>query len=144
VVQTAARTLGLTLTLVEHTRTDYVDAFSGLARNPPDAVFVAIQPASYFNRQAILEFADKHRLPATYPGREFVDDGGLMSYGVNLTDLFRRAAGYVNRILKGTPPGDLPVEQASRFELAINLKTAKALGIEVPPSLLAGADEVIE
>jgi putative ABC transport system substrate-binding protein len=92
----------------------------------------------------ILEFVAKRRVPAIYGYREFVDAGGLVFYGPSWSALFRRAAEYVDRILKGEKPGDLPVEQPTRFELIINLKTAKALGLDVPPTLLAGADEVIE
>jgi putative ABC transport system substrate-binding protein len=92
----------------------------------------------------ILEFAAKQRLPATYGFRDFVDAGGLMFYGPSWLDLFRRAATYIDKILKGARPGDLPIEQPTKFELIINLKTAKSLGITVPQSMLVAADEVIE
>jgi putative ABC transport system substrate-binding protein len=101
-------------------------------------------PFTNAHRDLIVRLAARYRLPAIYFVRSFVAAGGLVSYGIDVTDLFRRAAPYVDRILKGAKPADLPVQQPTKFELAINLKTAKALGIEVPPMLLATADEVIE
>jgi putative ABC transport system substrate-binding protein len=112
-------------------------------KDRPDAVFVPIQPASYANRKLIFDFLLAHKLPATYPWRQFVDAGGLMSYGANLPDLYRRAAGYVDKILKGAKPADLPIQQATRFELVLSLRAAKAIGIELPPILIAQADQVI-
>jgi len=143
-IRVAAQSLGMRVELAEHTRTNYADALASIERDRVDALFVAIQPASFAKRQLIINFALQHRLPCTYPWREFVDDGGFMSYGASLMELFRRSAGYTDKILKGTKPDDLPVEQPTKFELVINLKTAMALGLTVPPSLLARADEVIE
>jgi putative ABC transport system substrate-binding protein len=101
--------------------------------------------AMFFNeRRRVVGFARRHRLPSVYAGREFVELGGLISYGASIPDLFRRAATYVDKILKGAKPGDLPVEQPTKFELVINLKAARALGLTIPPSLLQRADEIIQ
>jgi putative ABC transport system substrate-binding protein len=107
---------------------------------------LAVVGSAIFNseRRHLVDLVAKHRLPTVYTSRDFVDAGGLMTYGPNLADLFRRAAAYVDRILKGTKPADLPIEQPTKFELVINLKTAKALGLTIPPSLLLRADQVIE
>ena len=98
----------------------------------------------FSERNRLVHLAAKNRLPVVYPQREFVDAGGLISYGPDLADLFRRAATYVDKILKGAKPADLPVEQPTKFELVINLKTAKTLGLTIPPSLLQRADQVIQ
>jgi putative ABC transport system substrate-binding protein len=99
----------------------------------------------FFNeRRRLVDLAAKHRLPAGYPWREGTDAGGLISYGPSIADLYRRAATYVDKILKGAKPGDLPIEQPTKFELVINLKTAKAFGLTIPPSLLQQADQMIE
>jgi putative ABC transport system substrate-binding protein len=143
-VRAAARVLGLTMVLAEHTPNDYAGAFSQISRDRPDAIFVSPVGPSFAHRTLIVEFATRSRLPSTHVYREAVELGGLMSYGVNVVDLFRRAAGYVDRILKGTKPADLPVEQPTKFDLVINAKTAKALGLTIPQSLLLRADQVIE
>jgi putative ABC transport system substrate-binding protein len=143
-VRAAVLTMGVTLVHARHTPVHYADAFALITRERPHALFVARNPAVYANWQLIADFAISHRMPGMYPWREFVEAGGLMSYGVSTPDLFRRAAGYVDKILKGAKPADLPVEQPTKFELVINLKTAKALGLTVPPTLLTIADEVIE
>ena len=101
-------------------------------------------PRFFAERKRIVELAGKHRLPAIYPDKEFVEAGGLMSYGADLTDLFRRAAVYVDKILKGAKPADLPVEQPMKFELVINLKAAKQIGLTIPPNVLARAERVIK
>jgi putative ABC transport system substrate-binding protein len=115
-----------------------------MLRERPDALLVSNDPFHQLHIGRIMEFLAKNRLPGMFQSKESVAAGGLMAYGASLPDLFRRAAGYVHRILQGTRPGDLPVESPTRFDLAINLKTAKALGIDFPPTLLARADEVIE
>jgi ABC-type uncharacterized transport system substrate-binding protein len=143
-VRIAARMLGVTLVHAEHSLANYAEAWAVISQDRPQALFVAINPANYANRQIIVDFAAERRIPCMYPWGEVVQAGGLMSYDANLPDMFRRAAGYVDKILRGAKPGDLPVEQPTRFELVINLKTAKVLGLTVPPSLLTRADEVIE
>jgi putative ABC transport system substrate-binding protein len=119
-------------------------AIAALARSSNGGVVVTGSPEASRHRDLIITLAARHRLPAVYPYRSFVTDGGLISYGPDMVDQYRRAAGYVDRILKGEKPADLPVQQPTKYELVINLKTAKALGLEAPPTLLAIADEVIE
>jgi putative ABC transport system substrate-binding protein len=122
----------------------YEKAFATILRERVDSVMVSSSPVNYNHAQHIATFAATNNLPAIYAFREAVAVGGLMSYGTSIPGIFQQAARMVDRILKGTRPGDLPAEQPTKFELAINLKTAKALGLEMPPSLLARADEVIE
>ncbi len=119
-------------------------AFAAVTKERANALLVFPDAIAFVHRPRILDLAAKHRLPAMYPYREFVEAGGLMAYGSSLGDLFRRAAPYVDKILKGAKPGDLPIEQTARFELAINMKTAKALGLTIPPSILIRADQVIQ
>jgi putative ABC transport system substrate-binding protein len=140
----AARALKLTLFLAEHAPNDYAGAFGVIARGRADAIFTSQSPLHFAYRRLIAEFAAKNRLPGMFYSREFVEAGGFMSYGVDLRDLFRRAAIYVDRILKGAKPGDLPIEQPTKFELVINLKTARALGLTIPQTFLFRADEVIQ
>jgi len=118
--------------------------FTAFAREPNGALVVLPSPVNTQQRETIIAMAARHRLPAVYPYRYFVTNGGLMSYGVDLPDLYKQAASYVDRLLKGAKPADLPVQLPTKFEFIINLKTAKALGLTVPSSLLATADEVIE
>ena len=143
-VKAAAKALNVTLIQAEHTPNVYAGAFAVIARQRPDALFVAFSGPAFAHRHLIVEFAIKNRLPGTYARREFVEAGGLMSYGVSSPDLFRRAATYVDKILKGAKPADLPIEQPTKFELVINLKTAKAMGLTIPQSVLIRADEVIQ
>ncbi len=143
--EAAARALGIQLQLVPAFGPgDFDSALSAMTKENVGAFIVFPSPMLFGEYKRILEFAAKNRLPAMYQAREFVDAGGFMSYGSNLVDLFRRAATYVDKILKGAKPADLPVEQPTKFEFVINLKTAKALGLDLPPMLLARADEVIE
>jgi putative ABC transport system substrate-binding protein len=143
--QSAARRLDLRLHSVPISAdTSIENAFEKIKKEPVQALIVVTDAILYSQRSQILDLAAGNRLPAMYPYRDFPEAGGLMSYAPSDRDLFRRAASYVDRILKGANPGDLPVEQPTKFELVINLKTAKALGLAVPPTLLASADEVIE
>jgi putative tryptophan/tyrosine transport system substrate-binding protein len=142
----AARLMGLQLQSVEVSRADDLDrAFSAVTEQRAQALVLAgTNPVGFMNRRKIVTFAQTSRLPAMYPTREFVDAGGLMSYGPSLPDLFRHAAIYVDKILKGAKPADLPVEQPTKFELVINVKSAKAIGLTISPSLLRRADQVLE
>ena len=117
---------------------------TAFARDPHGALILTVGPAALRHREMIIGLAARHKLPAVYPYRFFATEGGLVSYGPDTIEPYRRAAGYVDRILKGEKPADLPVQAPTKYELAINLKTAKALGLEVPHTLLARADEVIE
>jgi putative ABC transport system substrate-binding protein len=119
-------------------------AVTTFAREPNRGLIVVASPRAIVHRERIITLAARHSLPAVYPLRPFVAGGGLISYGPDTIAPYRRAASYVDRILKGEKPGDLPVQAPTKFELVINLKTAKALGLEVPPTLIARADEVIE
>ena len=119
-------------------------AVAAFARNPNDGLIVTIGTLTDAHRDVIGKLAARHRLPAVYPARIYTPAGGLISYGPDQIDQYRRAAGYVDRILKGEKPADLPVQAPTKYELAINLNAAKALGITVPPSLLARADDLIE
>jgi putative ABC transport system substrate-binding protein len=140
----ATQALGLQLQPLEVRELDQLDsAFAALSKEEDRSLIVSGEPRVHAYRSRITELAAKYRLPGMYPFRHYVDAGGLMSYGVSIADLWRRAAIYVDKILKGAKPADLPVEQPMRFELVINLKTAKALGLTTPPSLLFQADEVI-
>jgi putative ABC transport system substrate-binding protein len=123
---------------------DFDVAFSAMTRDRPDALFLVTDALTTLNRKRVVDFAAAHRIPAMYESGFPVRDGGLMSYGANPDDIFRRAAVYVDRILKGAKPGELPVEQPTRYYLLLNIKTAKTLGLTIPPSLLLRADEVIQ
>jgi putative ABC transport system substrate-binding protein len=140
----AARALGLTLRSWEIRDADgFERVFNALNKERPDGLYVLQGPLMNANQMRIVAFASKSRLPAVYVRREFVDAGGLMYYGADLTDSYRRVAYYVDRILKGTKPADLPVEQPTKFEFVINLKTAKQIGLTIPPDVLARANKLI-
>lgn len=144
-VDAAARRLGVTLQRwPAGNRRDLERAFAAIANAKPDALLVVADPTLGFERERIVEFARAQRLPGVYFWREFAELGGLASYGTNLASVYRRAATYVDRILKGARPADLPVEQPTTFDLVINARTAKELGVAIPAPLLARADEVIQ
>ena len=143
-VEGTAGKLGLAVAKLGITRGDDIPlAFDGV-KDKADALYVVGEGLVAANRLRIITHALGARLPAIYNNREYVEVGGLMSYGASYPDLFRRAAEYVDKILRGAKPGDIPVEQPTKFELVINLTAAKAIGLDVPPTLLARADEVIE
>jgi putative ABC transport system substrate-binding protein len=123
---------------------ELTDAFSAMTRERIDAVVVINGPLVYAERKRIIELALKHKLPAIYGSAEYADVGGLLAYGPSYPDLYRRAAIYVDKILKGANPGDLPIEQPTTFELVINANTARALGVVIPPSMLARANRIIQ
>ena len=144
-LEPAARVLGLQLQFYDASTSKEIDAaYATLVRERPDALFVGSDTLFTNRRVQLIALAARHALPAAYSVRESVEAGGLMSYGTSLADMYRQVGVYAGRILKGEKPADLPVMQATKFELVINLQTAKLLGLTVPPMLLAGADEVIE
>ena len=127
-----------------HAPDDFDTAFSEMTKKPPDAILMVTDVLTTLNRKRVIDFAAEHRLPAIYEYANLVHDGGLLSYGPDVRSIFERAAGLTDRILKGAKPADLPLELPSRFELAINLKTAKVLGLTIPDSIVVRADDVIE
>jgi putative ABC transport system substrate-binding protein len=144
VVESAARSLGLTVRSWDvRTGQGFERLFAALTKERPDGLYVPGGPLMTTNRNRIVGFALKNRLPSVYQNREAVDAGGLMSYAADETESYQRVAYYVDRILKGAKPGDLPVEQPTKFELVINLKTAKQIGVTIPANVLARADRVI-
>jgi putative tryptophan/tyrosine transport system substrate-binding protein len=144
-IQAVAPSLGVELTPIDARDDGGIEqTIAGFTRESNCGLVVTASPSAFRRRKLIMALAAKHRLPAVYPIRNFVADGGLISYGTNEIEQHRRAAAYVGRILKGEKPANLPVQNPTKYELVINLKTAKALGLEVPPTVLARADEVIE
>ena len=144
-VQSAARSLGKQIRVLNAVNEGEIDAaFVAMARERPDALLVGPDPFLNSRREQIVALANHYKLPALYDWREYAEAGGLASYGPSHTEPYRLVGIYTGRILKGAKPADLPVIQSTKFELVINLKTAKSLGLEIPPTLLARADEVIE
>jgi putative ABC transport system substrate-binding protein len=145
VTEEAGRTLGLELRTIEVATPDQIPAgFEAAATGGAEALTVLANAMFWNRRTRIVALAAKHRMPAIYPEREYVDDGGLLAYGQDVPDNFRQAAGYVDKILRGVKPADLPIQRPVRFTFVVNMKTARALGLTVPPSILDRADEVIE
>ncbi len=145
VIQSVAPSLGVEVSPVNVRDADEIErAVAAFAQSANGGLILTASPLSVVHRDLIIMLAARHKLPAIYFERFFVADGGLISYGPNFLDQFRRAAGYVDRILKGEKPAELPVQAPTKYELVVNLKTAKALGLDVPATLLARADEVIE
>ena len=143
-LQSVAPSLSMTLKLASATHPEDIEAaFAAFSKANVQALYVIEDAMFYSNRKKILELTAKHRLPGSFGTREFADGGGLMSYGTNLGDLWRRAALYVDKIFKGAKPGDLPIEQPTKFEFVVNLKTADTLGLKIPEAVLLRADEVI-
>jgi ABC-type uncharacterized transport system substrate-binding protein len=143
--QATAPRLGVTLYAISvRSRVELDGAFSTIARQRPAILIVTPSPMFFGERRHMAKLGVQHRLPTIYGSPEYAEAGGLLAYGADLADGFRRAPFYVDRILKGAQPGDLPIEQATKFRLVLNLKTAKAIGLIIPPSVLARADEVIE
>ncbi len=143
-IESAARALRLEARLLDVRKTEDLEpAFETATRQRVEALVVGLDSVTLTNFKRIAELATRHRLPSIYPARDFVDAGGMMAYGTNYADLYRRAATYVDRVLKGAKPADLPIEQADRFELVINLKAARALGVTLPESLTVRADHLI-
>jgi len=144
-IGTAARDLGISFIQVEASTVSDLDTnLRGLLSQRPDALIAAVDPVLLLRRHEIIDFLESNRIPAMFSGREYVLAGGLMSYDASFSDLFRHSATYVHKILRGMKPGDIPVEQPTKFEFIINLTSAKALGLTIPPSLMSLADELIE
>ena len=144
-LKAAARALGVQLQVLDARSPDQLDsAFAAMTRERAAALLVLTDSMFVGQRRRVADLAARSRLPAMYYQREFVDAGGLISYGASLSDMFRQAATHVDKILRGAKPGDIPVEQPTKFELVINMKTAKAIGLTIPQSLLLRADEVIQ
>jgi putative tryptophan/tyrosine transport system substrate-binding protein len=147
-VQRAAKQLGILLIMIPLEGTvqeaEYLRVFETMTQSRAHAIIISDQPENQAHRRLIVDLANDNRLPGVYPWRGYAEVGGFMAYGINSADMFLRAAGYVDQILRGTKLGDIPIYQPTKFELVINLRTAKALGLTIPPALLVRADEVIE
>jgi putative tryptophan/tyrosine transport system substrate-binding protein len=144
-IEVAAQAYTLQLHSIEVRSTEDIDtAFVGMKKARLNALLTILDPLTTLHSKRIVELAAKNRLPGMYPTRQFVEEGGLMAYGINIGDLYHRAATYVDKVLKGAKPADLPVEQPTKFEFIINLKTAKQIGVTIPPNVLARADKVIK